>query len=374
VIDESEVFVENDDPYAPVGYLLIKKFHLEEKEFNPLNVTDSIKFGSIFKTKSETKSKLELMDENDYKINVKKTSKFIFISGETLKSPEILFAKIQETSKKFKLLHNVLILKDLSTFDTMNETYLKCFKFYNPASRVCIENDSMKCSLKIESFGINEEEFYKVLHVQSISEWAPANIGPYSQAIQFDNIIKIAGQIGLNPSTMTLKDPSEQTQQCLKNVDEILKAMDSGLQNVFRIIIYVQKDFDFTFDFKKLNFKNVLIERISCSKLPRNASLEFHIFSGTNSNEFEIVQFLDFNILRINENYSILQTKEITKFKENLKEFLTQYDILIIRIFSNQTQYDLISFFESTGLTSFSILNQHETNQILLEIEMIERD
>jgi diphthine-ammonia ligase len=374
VIDKSDVFVENDDPYAPVGYLLIKKFHLEDKEFKPLKVTNSIKFGSTFKSKSEMNSTLEVVDDQDYKIMVKKTSKFIFISGETLKSPEVLFIKIQENSKKFKLLHNVLILKDLSIFDSMNEVYLKYFKFYNPASRVCIENDSMKCSLKIESFGINEEEFYKVLHVQSISEWAPANIGPYSQAIQFDNIIKIAGQIGLNPSTMTLKESSEQAHQCLKNVEGILKAMDSSLQNIFRIIIYVQKDFDFTFNFEELNFKNVLIERISCSKLPRNASVEFHIYSETNSNELEIIPFLDFNIQRINEKYSILQTKEISKLKENFDAILKKYDLLIVRIFSYEDQNDLISFFETFELTTFSISNQQETKEILIEMEMISRE
>jgi hypothetical protein len=44
----------------------------------------------------------------------------------------------------------------------------------------------------------------KALHVQSISEWAPACIGPYSQGVSWGPLIHMAGQIGLHPPTMTL--------------------------------------------------------------------------------------------------------------------------------------------------------------------------
>lgn len=43
-----------------------------------------------------------------------------------------------------------------------------------------------------------------VLHVQSVSSWAPACIGPYSQANVVDGVAWCAGQIGLVPDTMTL--------------------------------------------------------------------------------------------------------------------------------------------------------------------------
>lgn len=58
----------------------------------------------------------------------------------------------------------------------------------------------------------------KCLHVQSRSYWAPANIGPYSQAISCPvssangqntnaKVISIAGQIPLVPHTMALPAP-----------------------------------------------------------------------------------------------------------------------------------------------------------------------
>ncbi len=44
----------------------------------------------------------------------------------------------------------------------------------------------------------------RVLHVQSISRWAPCCIGPYSQATTLGSLLHMAGQIGLDPATMQL--------------------------------------------------------------------------------------------------------------------------------------------------------------------------
>ena len=44
----------------------------------------------------------------------------------------------------------------------------------------------------------------QVMHVQSISHWAAANIGPYSQAVEVDGILYIAGLIGLVSGVMEL--------------------------------------------------------------------------------------------------------------------------------------------------------------------------
>ena len=55
----------------------------------------------------------------------------------------------------------------------------------------------------------------RVLHVQSISRWAPSCIGPYSQAVATPGLTFFAGQIGLDPPTMALL-PSlqQQVRQC----------------------------------------------------------------------------------------------------------------------------------------------------------------
>lgn len=42
----------------------------------------------------------------------------------------------------------------------------------------------------------------KALHVQSHSDWAPASIGPYSQATVWNGLLHMAGQIPLDPGSM----------------------------------------------------------------------------------------------------------------------------------------------------------------------------
>ena len=42
------------------------------------------------------------------------------------------------------------------------------------------------------------------LHVQGLSYWAPANIGPYSQSVKALGLLFMAGQIGLVPPTMAM--------------------------------------------------------------------------------------------------------------------------------------------------------------------------
>ena len=42
----------------------------------------------------------------------------------------------------------------------------------------------------------------QVVHVQSISSWAPSCIGPYAQAVSAGGLTHFAGQIGLDPPTI----------------------------------------------------------------------------------------------------------------------------------------------------------------------------
>ena len=109
-----------------------------------------------------------------------------------------------------------LYIKKMSDFAQINGVYKTLFRF-RPPTRVCVamdfgkeENIYIKLSGVMKSEQDSEEithppaDLIDILHVQSISYWAPANIGPYSQWCNSQNIIQYAGQIGLIPSTMTL--------------------------------------------------------------------------------------------------------------------------------------------------------------------------
>ena len=58
------------------------------------------------------------------------------------------------------------------------------------------------------------------------TEFAPKAIGPYSQAIEVNNMLFISGQIPINPETGTIIEGgiTEQTEQVMQNIGAILKA------------------------------------------------------------------------------------------------------------------------------------------------------
>ena len=72
----------------------------------------------------------------------------------------------------------------------------------------------------------------KVISTQN----APAAIGPYSQAIVTGNLLFTSGQIAIDPATGSVVQGgiTEQTEQIMKNLGEILKAAGAGFDNAVK--------------------------------------------------------------------------------------------------------------------------------------------
>jgi 2-iminobutanoate/2-iminopropanoate deaminase len=70
---------------------------------------------------------------------------------------------------------------------------------------------------------------------------APPPGGHYSQAVVYNGLVYVSGQIAIDPETgeKQLGSIEAQTEQTLKNVSEILKACDSDLGRVLKMTIYV---------------------------------------------------------------------------------------------------------------------------------------
>ena len=69
---------------------------------------------------------------------------------------------------------------------------------------------------------------------------AAAPVGPYSPGMGFERLILVSGQAGRDPVTNTLADDVEgQTEQCLRNVETILRAAGSDLQHVLRCGVFL---------------------------------------------------------------------------------------------------------------------------------------
>lgn len=71
----------------------------------------------------------------------------------------------------------------MSTFGRVNAIYATMFGS-GPPARACVGASlASPLSLMIDCMAHCEDKQRYSLHVQGISYWAPANIGPYSQAI-----------------------------------------------------------------------------------------------------------------------------------------------------------------------------------------------
>ncbi|KAI2654790.1 Diphthine--ammonia ligase [Labeo rohita] len=103
------------------------------------------------------------------------------------------FMPLQEKGLLMKhvlLVH--LFVSDMGNFSLINSVYRTYFT-HNPPARVCVQVSlpvtqqlRMDVLLHDGTAACEEDGFSQrdTLHVQSLSHWAPANIGPYSQAVR----------------------------------------------------------------------------------------------------------------------------------------------------------------------------------------------
>ena len=76
---------------------------------------------------------------------------------------------------------------------------------------------------------------------------APEPIGPYSQAVATESFIFCSGQTPIDPAQAKLinGDVSEQAEQALKNLGEVLRAAGVGYANVVKTTVFLVDMADF---------------------------------------------------------------------------------------------------------------------------------
>jgi 2-iminobutanoate/2-iminopropanoate deaminase len=79
------------------------------------------------------------------------------------------------------------------------------------------------------------------------TEYAPAAIGPYSQAILADGLLFASGQIPLSPETGAVVQGGikEQAGQVMKNIGAVLKAAGSDFSQVVKTTCFLTNMDDF---------------------------------------------------------------------------------------------------------------------------------
>jgi diphthine-ammonia ligase len=311
-INESAIKVHSDDMFAPVAYLKIKSTKLVDNPLYNLNWRSSLRLQSVrpcleytnwnlSESTLATESPFCLQSHISPQMNVVDSS-YYFIMPLTCIPGDGLEGTTYQTLNYFKkkllevglsMNHVVLMtvyVKDMSKFTCLNNVYSQFFG-NNPSTRVTvqldIEHDVMMECIAFKDLSLEREH---TLHVQSYSYWAPANIGPYSQAVRVNDLIFMAGMIGFDPSSMMLKQGDNelhtfqlQTLQCIQNCNEVARCMEADLlKDTLSCICYVVKSSQLDLIRKLLNdmFPNIASIVVQVPRLPRDALVEFHFMLG----------------------------------------------------------------------------------------------
>ena len=77
----------------------------------------------------------------------------------------------------------------------------------------------------------------KIIHTDK----APAPIGPYSQAVQFGNMLYTSGQIAINSATgdLEIEDIKAETRLVMENLRAVLQAAGMNFEHVIKASIFV---------------------------------------------------------------------------------------------------------------------------------------
>ena len=114
---------------------------------------------------------------------------------------------------------------------------------------------------------------------------APAAIGPYSQAMQFNGMIITSGQLPIDPETGDMpEDTKAQARQSLENVKAILEASGSSMSKVRKTMVFVKDMNDFT-DINEVykQYFSLPFPARSCvevARLPKDAKVEIEVIAS----------------------------------------------------------------------------------------------
>jgi diphthine-ammonia ligase len=193
----------------------------------------------------------------------------------------------------------VMFVGSMGDYAKYNSIYIKYFASQPPV-RVCVEaplpadTPLIIDALAYQSLAENEvHNTRQCMHVQGISHWAPANIGPYSQAVWVGDILYVAGQIGLVPGSMKLMEGGARMEckLALRHINRIIKAVDSKveLRDVVQGICYVT-DPNFIVECREeweKRTNNAVVEYLVVSRLPRDANVEWQVWAHKHNSAFE---------------------------------------------------------------------------------------
>lgn len=112
---------------------------------------------------------------------------------------------------------------------------------------------------------------------------APAPIGPYSQAVQIENLLFVSGQIAINPATGNVENATitAETELVMKNIGAILAAAKMDFTNVIKTTIFLSDMslFSAVNEVYGKHFKEAFPARetVAVKTLPKNVNVEISV-------------------------------------------------------------------------------------------------
>ncbi|CAG8713159.1 22126_t:CDS:10, partial [Racocetra persica] len=339
-VEESEIIMHSDNAFAEVAYIRLKKLVVMDKLASTTTMTNLIKVPAWSDGFEDILSKIEVFKgenvlnaasriDNDYvpEMNndymdlytVHSNSPYFAISGTTAydhkssqtsqfqldtieEETHVCMKNLEERLVKLGLnwtdvINMNVFIKDMNEFGRMNVIY-KSFFDINPPTRTCVGcNLPSPAKIQIDLIAIKFRDYSNIkpvntMHVQSMSYWAPANIGPYSQAKIINNHAFIAGQIGLIPASLRFPTPlslHSQTILSLKNLERITSVLELDVWK-FSVGCICFVDEDTSFEVVQQAWKCVCEWRkgdncykvppslyITVPSLPREAKVEWQV-------------------------------------------------------------------------------------------------
>ncbi|EPS68748.1 hypothetical protein M569_06018, partial [Genlisea aurea] len=302
VIDKSQVILHSPDKIAPVGVLHPLEYHLEKKSASDDgkcseaasevcevlgDCLEEIGIGPC--RNNESTSDFVLDTEQELRISKSKSDGGSFSiacllqgsSSDPLtdlrKDLRVVLTRIESLLAESKcswenVLYVHLYIADMNGFSAVNDEYVETITHekcrFGVPSRSTVELPLLQCGMgkvHIEVL-VSKDNTKNVLHVQSISEWAPSCIGPYSQASFHKDVLYMAGQLGLNPATMLLSGddgPAVELQTALENSEAVAKCFNSSIStSAVALVIYCSASLNRADLIAIENQKNAALERM----------------------------------------------------------------------------------------------------------------
>jgi len=113
---------------------------------------------------------------------------------------------------------------------------------------------------------------------------APGAIGPYSQAVEIDNLVYTSGQLGVDPVTGELAEGVEaQTKLALENVKAVLAEAGLEMSSIIKSLVFIT-DMN---DFAKVN--GVYAQYINGDVLPARSCVQVAALPKGGLVEIEVI-------------------------------------------------------------------------------------